>query len=57
VILLVLNIAQCRKQIINSWRTLKCGGGGGWRSTVFASVWGMEKFYVWSRRNVIAYIH
>jgi len=35
---MVLNIAHFRKQIINNWRALKCGAGGGRRSLFCSSV-------------------
>ena len=37
-IFMVLKFAHFRKQIINNWRALKCGAGGGRRSLFCSSV-------------------
>jgi len=46
VIFMVLNFAQYRKWIINNWRVLNCGAGGGpWR--YFCSVvCEIKKYYI-----------
>jgi hypothetical protein len=46
VIFMVLNFAHFRKWIINNWRELNCGAGGGWRSSFCSVVWGMKKYYL-----------
>ena len=42
-IVMVLNIAHFRKQIIYNWRALNCGAGGGRRSSFCSVVWEMKK--------------
>jgi hypothetical protein len=46
VIFMVLNFAHFRKQIINNWRVLNCGAGGGRRSSFCSIVREMRNYYI-----------